>query len=204
MAKVKFGVEQIHLHPLTDEETMTYGTPIACPGAISISLNVSESSADPFYADDGVYYLPAGKSSGYTGDMELALIPDEVKLALMAFVKDAAGVIVEVADAIAKPFAMTFQIPTDEKARKLVFYNCQFGRPGLTAKTQEGSKTPETDTASLTIMPTKKAFKLSQNGEDVETTVISGYSTADTNAEVYSNWHKTVHLPTSAEASAEG
>lgn len=199
MAKVKFGIEQIHLFPLTDEEAMTYGTPIACPGAISLTLNVSESSADPFYADDGVYYLPAGKSSGYTGTLEVAIIPDEVKLALMAFIKDSANVIVEVADAIAKPFAMTFQIPTDEKARKLVFYNCQFGRPGLSAKTQEGSKTPETESADLTIMPTKKTFKLNQGGEQVETTVISGYSTSETSSEVYTNWHTSVHLPTSSE-----
>lgn len=205
MAKVKFGIEEIHLHPITDVETMAYGTPIPLPGGISLTLNANEEDPTPFYADDGVYYLPAGQSSGYDGDLEVALFTDEVKLALMSFVKDASNVIVEVADAIAKPFGMTFTIPTDEKARKLVFYRCQFGRPGLTAKTTEGSKSPESETAKVNVMPSNKAFKFMQDGEEKEVKIISGYSTKDTNSSVYSNWHKSIHLPTEATASqAEG
>lgn len=201
MAKVKFGIEDIHLHPLTDVDAMTYAAPIALPGGVSITLNVSEEDPSPFYADDGVYYLPAGQSSGYDGDLEVALFPDEVKLALMAYVKDAAGVMVEVADAIAKPFGMTFSIPTDEKARKLVYYRCQFGRPGLTAKTTEGTKTPQTETAKVNVMPSNKTFKFTRNDEEVEAKILSGYSTKDTDPSVYANWHKSIHLPAEATAS---
>ena len=201
MSKVKFGIEEIHLFPLVNDETMEYGSVIPLPGAINITLNAQEESADPFYADDGVYYLPAGQSSGYEGDLEVALFSDEVKLKLMSYVLDKANVMVEVADAIAKPFGMTFQIPTDEKARKLVFYKCQFGRIGVSAKTTEGSKTPETESANITVMPTTKSFRLMQNGEVVEAKVISGYSTKETDPTVYANWHTAIHLP-SEEAAA--
>lgn len=198
--KVKFGLKNVNVFPLTENTaddgsvTMSYGSGIRVPGAVNLSLNVDESEPEKFYADDGVYYVPAGASSGYSGDLEVAVIPDEVKLALMAFVKDAAGVIVELAEAVTKQFGMTFEIATDEKARKLIYYKCQFGRPSLAASTNTDTKTPQTDTAPITVLPTTQLFNL--GGEDKA--VISGYSNAETDAEVYANWHTTPHLPTSA------
>lgn len=197
--KVKFGLKNVHVFPLTENvgesgaTTMSYGTPIAVPGAVNLSLDVSEDQPDPFYADDGVYYLPAGVSTGYTGNLEVAIIPDEVKTALMAFVIDASGVVVELQEAVQKLFGMTFEIASDTKARKLVYYKCQFGRPSLSASTNTKSKTPQTDTAPITVMPTTQLFNLA--GED--RAIVSGYSTEETDSAVYSAWHTTIHLPSS-------
>lgn len=202
--KVKFGLKNVHVFPLTETTdpetsvvTMSYGSAIRVPGAVNLTLDVDETEPEKFYADDGVYYVPAGASSGYTGNLEVAVIPDEVKLALMAFIKDAAGVIVELAEAVTKLFGMTFEISTDEKARRLIYYKCQFGRPSLTASTNTDTKTPQTDTAPITVLPTTKTFSL--GGE--ERTVISGYTTAETDSSVYDSWHTTPHLPSATQAS---
>lgn len=205
--KVKFGLKNVHVFPLTENTddsgvTMEYGTPIVVPGAVNLSLDVSEDQPDPFYADDGVYYMPAGVSTGYTGNLEVAVIPDEVKTALMAFVIDAAGVIIELQEAVQKLFGMTFEIATDTKARRLVYYKCQFGRPSLAASTNTNSKTPQTDTAPITVMPTTQLFNLA--GE--QRAVVSGYSMEETDSSVYNSWHTSIHLPTnvSPNAQAEG
>lgn len=202
--KVKFGLKNVHVFPLTEttdsqtgEVSMSYDSAIAIPGAVNLSLDVSEESPDPFYADDGIYYVPAGSSSGYTGNLEVALMPDEVKTALMTFVKDAADVMIELKEATAKLFGMTFEIATDDKARKLVYYKCQFGRISLSASTNTDTKTPATDTTPITVMPTSELFDL--GGTDKQS-VISGYSTPDTDSTVYTNWHSSIHLPTAEEA----
>lgn len=197
--KVKFGLKNVHVFPMTETvdpdtgvTTMSYGTAIPVPGAVNLSLDVSEDAPEPFYADDGIYYLPAGVSSGYTGNLEVAVIPDAVKTALMAFIVDAAGVVVELQEAVQKLFGMTFEIATDTKARRLVYYKCQFGRPSLAAATNTNTKTPQTDTAPITVMPTTQLFSL--GGENKA--VVSAYSTEETNAGIYNAWHTTIHTPT--------
>ena len=198
--KVKFGLKNVHVFPMTEQTdsetgaiTMSYGSALAIPGAVNLSLDVSEDTPDPFYADDGVYYVPAGASSGYSGNLEVALMPDEVKLALMTFIKDAAEVMIELKEATAKLFGMTFEIASDAKARKLVYYKCQFGRINLAASTNTSSKTPATDTAPLTVLPTSQLFDL---GDGNAISVVSGYSTPDTDSTVYNNWHSAIHTPT--------
>lgn len=198
--KVKFGLKNVHVFPMTEQTdsetgaiTMSYGSAIAIPGAVNLSLDVSEDTPDPFYADDGVYYVPAGASSGYSGNLEVALMPDEVKLQLMTFIKDAAEVMIELKEATAKLFGMTFEIASDAKARKLVYYKCQFGRINLSASTNTSSKTPATDTAPLTVLPTSQLFDL---GDGNAISVVSGYSTPDTDSTVYNNWHSSIHTPT--------
>ena len=195
--KVKFGLKNVHVFPMTETAdaqgaiTMSYDSAIAVPGAVNMTLDVSEESPDPFYADDGVYYLPAGDSSGYTGNLEVAVIPDEVKTALMSFIMDSDDVMIELKESSQKLFGMTFEIATDDKARKLVYYKCQFGRPSLSASTNTNTKTPQTDTASITVMPTSQLFTLDGEAKSV----ISGYSTPDTDTTVYNSWHTSIHLP---------
>ena len=205
--KVKFGLSNVHFFPLTEGTsegvpTMSYGTAIACPGAVNLQLDVSDSESDPFYADDSVYYLPAPKASGYSGTLEVAVIPDALKLALMNYKEDEDDVMVEIAEGKTLYAGMTFEIDTDDKARKLVYYKVQLGTPSLAASTTEASKTPATDTIPVTILPTNKEFTFGTGGNAVTSTVISGYSTPDTDSTVYSGWHTTPHLP--SEPSTQG
>ena len=74
--RVKFGLRNCHYAKATlgEDGKVTFGTPVAMPGAVSLSLD-AEGDNDPFYADDTVYYM-VSNNNGYSGDLEIALIPE--------------------------------------------------------------------------------------------------------------------------------
>ena len=66
--KVKFNLKNVHAAKLTETVTesvtsFSYGTPIAIPRAVSISLD-AEGESSPFYAD-GIVYFRSVKNNGY-------------------------------------------------------------------------------------------------------------------------------------------
>lgn len=76
--KVKYNLKNVHAAKLTETvsegvTTYTYATPQAIPGAVSISLD-AEGDSSPFYAD-GIVYFRSTANNGYSGDLEIALIP---------------------------------------------------------------------------------------------------------------------------------
>ena len=77
--KVKYNLKNVHAAVLTEsvvhnETVFTYGTPKPIPGAVSISLD-AEGESSPFYAD-GIVYFRSVTNNGYSGDLEIALIPE--------------------------------------------------------------------------------------------------------------------------------
>ena len=74
-SKVKFNIKNVHYAVLGDDGE--YETPVAMPGAVSISLE-QQGEITPFYADGIVYYRSAS-NGGYEGDLELAMVPDSFR-----------------------------------------------------------------------------------------------------------------------------
>ena len=74
--KVKYNLKNVHAAKLTKTEDgkYTYATPQPIPGAVSISLD-AEGDSSPFYAD-GIVYFRSTANNGYSGDLEIALIPE--------------------------------------------------------------------------------------------------------------------------------
>ena len=91
--KVKFGLKNCHYAKATldpDTNAVTFGTPVAIPGAVNLSLD-PEGDTEPFYADDMVYYTTVA-NNGYSGDLEIALIPDSFRKDILKETEDSNGV----------------------------------------------------------------------------------------------------------------
>lgn len=158
--KVKFNLSNVHIAKITETDgKITYGTPFAMPGAVSLNGD-PEGDTTPFYAD-GIKYYIATSNQGYSGDLEIALIPEEFLTQILGQVKDSNGALIESADDISKRFALMGEIDGDAKKRRFVYYDCTAARPSSEMNTKEESIEPQTDTLSLTMTPrnTDKVIK---------------------------------------------
>ena len=114
--KVKFGLKNCHYAKATldpDTNAVTFGTPVAIPGAVNLSLD-PEGDTEPFYADDMVYYTTVA-NNGYSGDLEIALIPDSFRKDILKETEDTNGVLVEDSTVEPEHFALLFEFSGDKK-----------------------------------------------------------------------------------------
>lgn len=151
--KVKFGLSNVYMAKMSvsDLGVVSYGSPIAIPGAVNLSLEPQGDTND-FYADNVIYFSSTA-NQGYEGDLEIALIPDAIRTAIMGETLDSNGAYVETADDKFENFAFGFQIDGDENNRKYWYYNCSLTRPNTTGATINESKEPQTDTLTIKAMP---------------------------------------------------
>lgn len=150
--KVKFGLKNVYYSVITETSSgITYGTPVAIKGAVSLSLSKLGDSYD-FYADDIIYYN-SNANQGYEGDLEIAMLPDEFKKDVLGETADTNGALTEIASVSQKFFALGFEVQGDDKARRTWMYYCSASRPSIEASTLEATKEPKTDTLSLKAMP---------------------------------------------------
>ena len=151
--KIKYGIQNVYYAVATDDGTgtLTYGTPIAWKGAVSLSLD-AQGDMNTFYADNIAYFTSAA-NNGYQGDFESALIPDTFRTDVMGETLDAKGFYVEKSDQKAKEFALLFQFEGDDKATRHCLYRCVASRPATNGSTKEESIEPQTETIQITAMP---------------------------------------------------
>ncbi len=178
--KVKYNLKNVHAAILTknDDGTFTYDTPVAIPGAVSLSLD-AEGDSSPFYAD-GIVYFRTTANNGYSGDLEIALIPEWFRTDILQEEKDDNGVLIERSNTTESVyFALLFEFDGDVNAIRHVLYNCTASRPSIESKTKESSIEPGTETLSLTADPREDGLVKSRTGDD-------------TSAATYNNWYHTV------------
>ena len=125
----------------------TYETPVAIPGAVSISLE-QQGELSPFWAD-GIKYYVSASNGGYEGDLEVALIPDQFREDILGEEKDTNNVLFENTNAQTVEFALGFQIDGDKTPTLFWFYNCTATRPSVESSTTEDAKEPSTDTLTI-------------------------------------------------------
>lgn len=96
--KIKYNLKNVHAAKLTrgEDGSFTYAKPKAIPGAVSISLD-AEGDSSPFYAD-GIVYFRSTANNGYSGDLEIALIPEWFRTEILKEELDSNGVLIERAD----------------------------------------------------------------------------------------------------------
>ena len=165
--------------------TIGWGIPTAIPGAVSFKPK-AEGKDSTFYADNQQYYVTTS-NNGYTGDLEMALVPDAILAEILGWTVDTNGMLIEDADGIAKEFALLGQVEGDEKNRRFVYYDCKASRPAKENKTKGESVEPATDVLSLTIMP------IEVNGKRIVKGVME---LSNTNSVAYNAFFDAVTLPT--------
>jgi phi13 family phage major tail protein len=131
--------------------TTGYGTPKAVEGTVSLTTT-PEGDENTFYADNTRYYI-SNTNNGYTGDWEAAKLPKEILAEMVGMIIDNDGALVEDADGKQKEFALMGQFEGDQHAGRFVYYRCKSARPGQNNNTTDSGTTPDTNTASLTMLP---------------------------------------------------
>ena len=188
--KVKYGLEQVHVAFFSDgstPENPSWDDPIAIKGAVSFSTS-PEGEESEFYADNTKYFTHT-TNNGYTGELEVANIPDNILAEMLGMTIDSNGMLVESADDEPKEFALMGQVQGDQKNRRFVYYRCKASRPGQESSTTEASVTPNTDTVSLTILPLesnkiiKGVIELSDSNQPVYDAFFNQVTLPDTSAE---------------------
>ena len=179
--KVKFGLSNVHIAKITETDgAITYGTPFAMPGAVSLTAE-PEGETTPFYADNIQYYV-AVANNGYTGDLEIAMTPQEFLTTILGQSVDTNGAIFESSDDINARFALMGEIEGDAKKRRFVYYDCTATRPSAEMNTIEDTKEPQTDTISITMTP--------RSSDHVIKAVIEP---SDTNQDIYDEFFDEVY-----------
>lgn len=158
--KVKFGLSHATVFPLTVEGGKeTYGTPISIPGSVSLSLS-AEGSSDPFYAENQPYYVSTS-NNGYSGSLEVALVPEEFFVQIMGMKKDEqSGVMIESSNDVVKEFALAFQFEGDANAIRHLLYRCKATRPSIESETTAESTTPKTESFDFTAIARQSDGKI--------------------------------------------
>ena len=154
--------------------TYSYGTPKPVPGAVSISLE-AQGETSPFYADDIVYFR-TNANNGYSGDLEIALIPEWFRTDILQEDDDANGVLVEKSDiGESVKFALLFEFTGDAKGIRHVLYNCSASRPSLESQTKEENIEPGTEKLTITADPRGDGLVKARTGDSTNTTVYNGW-----------------------------
>ena len=188
--KVKFGLNRVHWAKIEsyDKDGMpVYGIINRLPGAVSLSID-AEGENENFYADNGVYYV-INNNSGYTGDLEIALVPLDFATQILGEKLDARGVLYETNTAEATQFALFFEFDGDKRHIRHVLYCCTASRPATESSTIEASKEVKTETLSLTATALVNGLVKAKTCE----------ATQDAQ---YENWFKSVYMPDFSPASS--
>lgn len=148
--KVKFGLSNVHIAKMIigEDGAITYDTPFKVPGAVNLSLD-AEGESEPFYADN-MKFWESFANNGYSGELEIAKLPEEFETKILGQTKDSNGAIIENINDTISPFAFMYQVEGDVTGTRFCYYNTTVSRPSTEAGTTEDTKTPNTDTLSIT------------------------------------------------------
>lgn len=180
--KVKFGLKNVHYAKITETAgAITYGTPVAIPGAVNLSLD-AEGDTTNFAADDNAKYYTTASNAGYSGDLEVAKFPDSFYTDIFGFITNTDGTVFEDAGAEPAKFALLFEFSGDANKTRHVMYYCTATRPAVASGTTGDSKEPTTESSTITAAP----LPADANGHQI---VRAKCATGDAD---YADWYQAV------------
>ena len=180
--KVKYGLKNVYYAVATfSGDNVSYGSPVAIPGAVDMSLTKNGETYD-FYADDGVYF-EITDNTYYEGDLEIALIPDSFRTAVLGEALDGKNVMFESANTTQTHFALLFEFTGDDKAIRHVLYNCTAKESAVEGTTKGETVEVKTEKLTITAKPLPDGKIKSKTG-------------ASTNSTTYDGWYSNVYTYT--------
>lgn len=183
--RIKYGIKNCYyaIATIAADGTATYGEPVALPGAVSLTLDASGDNT-VFYADNIKYWI-GENNNGYSGSLELALIPDSFKVDALGQTLDSTSkTLLETVEDTTHPFALMFQFEGDEKASRHVMYNVAATRPSLSGTTKTDTLEPQTETINLEAGSIYDATK--------QKDLVKCSTTEETPTETYNGWFSAV------------
>ena len=181
--KVKYGLKNAHYALLTTDANgvASFAKPVRIPGSVNLTMD-AQGEANTFYADDMAYFVTE-TNDGYSGTLEVALIPESFRTdVLNESLDENDQVLTENVSAPTSPFALLFEFNGDQRAIRHVLYNCTCGRTSVSGATTTNTSEPTTETMNLTASPLP-------NGNTKART------TTNTPDIVYNGWYDTVWQP---------
>lgn len=178
--KVQFNLKNVHYAiMLTAGASPTWDTPVAVPGAVTLTLD-PQGDVTPFYAD-GITYYQSVANNGYSGDLEMARFPDQMLKDIWGFNEvETDFVLIENSEVEPKQFALLYQIDGDADNQYYCLYNCTGARPGVGSTTNTETKEPQTQTSAISAVSLESGNVLAR-------------TTAQTPDEVRTNWFTKVY-----------
>lgn len=172
--KVQFNLKNVHYALVTADDPAAWATPVKVPGAVNLSLE-QQGELTKFYAD-GIVYWQSSSNNGYEGDLEMALIPDQMLEDVWGMTKEATdNVVIENAFVQPKSFALLFQIDGDASERLYCLYNCNATRPGITGATNTETKEPQTQSCTVSAAPLPDGRVLAKTSDDTPDEVLTAW-----------------------------
>lgn len=187
--KVRFGLKNVYYAKLTEGSTNSFATPVAVPGAVSMTLDSNVSNGS-FYADNITYYKTFS-NNGYTGTLEMARIPDAMLKDIFGMTIDnTTKVLYEASGVNPSPFALLFQIEGDQNEELNVLY-----RVIPTSKPTAGSQTVAENVEPVTQSFDFEALPL-VTGVSAQQGLVRGRTTDTTTTAVRTGWFTSVQIKT--------
>ena len=188
--KYRYGLANTH-YALWNPTTGEYGELKPIPGAVSLTLSTEGGDSSDFYADNGIWATFAGTNGGYSGDLELANIPDSVRVDLLGEIVDSeTGVQFETTNAEPPEFALVTEMITSNDVMAFAFYSCKASRSEINANTK--GESPDVDTENLPLRIGSREFTYDGN----KLSFVQGHiEKSQANAEKYAAFFNSVVIP---------
>ena len=188
--KIKYGLSNAHyaVATIAANGSATYATPVALPGSVSMSLG-AEGDITEEWADD-ILWAELNESNGYSGDLELEIVPDSFLKDVLGYKEDANGILYEDADAPVVHFALLYEFSGDVHKTRRVLYNCVSKRPAEGSKTKTRNIEVQHETLSLVAT---SIYNASVNKN------VPKAKAVPTDLE-YNGWYSAVYQPTAVAA----
>ncbi len=150
--KVVFGLSKVYAGTFSVNTygTATLGTPMHIPGAVGLTLD-PDTEETVFWADNVKYYV-SNADNGFSGQLEMAYIPDAFKTQFMNYKALSDGAVAQFKNLSNKDIYLMFEASGDKENRRAILYNITLGPITREYSTTEGTNEPQTETIPITVV----------------------------------------------------